>query len=102
MMNETPDGLGDGDVPSTVEEEIAALAALITQARELVATGHSIDLSGLGDKVGAFCADVVANPPDDPESVKAMLEALVKDLTALGHEMAALEQNAGGGNGGVA
>lgn len=102
MMNETLDGLGGGDDSSTVEEEIAALAVLITQARELVATGHTIDLSGLGDKVGAFCADVVANPPDDPESVKAMLEALVKDLTALGHEMAMLEQGGADGHGGVA
>ena len=68
MMNETPDDPEKDNVTSKLEEEIALLARLITQARELVATGHAIDLAGLSEKVGGFCTAIAENPPPDAES----------------------------------
>ena len=92
MMNETPDGSEKDKDTSTLEEEIAILATLITQARELVATGHTIDLAGLSEKVGNFCTDIAENPPADSESVTAMIETLVEDLKALAEEMTELHE----------
>ena len=92
MMNETPDGSEKDKDTSRLEEEIAILATLITQARELVATGHIIDLAGLSEKVGNFCTDIAENPPADAESVTAMIEALVEDLKALAEEMTELHE----------
>ncbi|HIM41663.1 MAG TPA: hypothetical protein EYM35_02205 [Rhodospirillales bacterium] len=92
MMNETPDGSEKDKDTSRLEEEIAILATLITQARELVATGHTIDLAGLSEKVGNFCTDIAENPPADAESVTAMIEALVEDLKALAEEMTELHE----------
>ena len=92
MMNETPDGPEKDEDTSKPEEEIATLATLITQARELVATGHAIDLAGLSEKVGDFCTDIAENPPADAESVTTMIEALVEDLKALAQEMTELHK----------
>ena len=92
MMNETPDGPEKYEDTSKLEEEIATLATLITQARELVATGHAIDLAGLSEKVGDFCTDIAENPPADAESVTTMIEALVEDLKALAQEMTELHK----------
>ena len=92
MMNETPDGSEKDKDTSRLEEEIAILAMFITQARELVATGHTIDLAGLSEKVGNFCTDIAENPPADSESVTAMIEALVEDLKALAEEMTELHE----------
>ena len=92
MMNETPDGSEKDKDTSRLEEEIAILATFITQARELVATGHTIDLAGLSEKVGNFCTDIAENPPADAESVTAMIEALVEDLKALAEEMTELHE----------
>ena len=92
MMNVTPDGSEKDKDTSRLEEEIAILATLITQARELVATGHTIDLAGLSEKVGNFCTDIAENPPADAESVTAMIEALVEDLKALAEEMTELHE----------
>ncbi len=92
MMNETPDGPEKDEDTSKLEEEIATLATLITQARELVATGHAIDLAGLSEKVGDFCTDIAENPPADAESVTTMIEALVKDLNALAQEITELHK----------
>ena len=92
MMNETPDGSEKDKDTSRLEEEIAILATLITQARKLVATGHTIDLAGLSEKVGNFCTDIAENPPADAESVTAMIEALVEDLKALAKEMTELHE----------
>ena len=92
MMNETPDGSEKDKDTSRLEEEIAILATLITQARELVATGHIIDLAGLSEKVGNFCTDIAEYPPTDAESVTAMIEALVEDLKALAEEMTELHE----------
>ena len=98
MMTETP------DTPANFEDEIADLATLISQARELVATGHTIDLAGLSGKIGEFCARIAADPPNDAESVTQMIEALVTDLNALGEAMsqqhAELSGSGNGGNGG--
>ena len=92
MMNETPNDSEKDKDTSRLEEEIAILATLITQARELVATGHIIDLAGLSEKVGNFCTDIAENPPADAESVTAMIEALVEDLKALAEEMTELHE----------
>ena len=92
MMNETPNGSEKDKDTSRQEEEIAILATLITQAREHVATGHTIDLAGLSEKVGNFCTDIAENPPADAESVTAMIEALVEDLKALAEEMTELHE----------
>ena len=92
MMNETPNGSEKDKDTSRLEEEIAILATFITQARELVATGHTIDLAGLSEKVGNFCTDIAENPPADAESVTAMIETLVEDLKALAEEMTELHE----------
>ena len=92
MMNETPDGSEKDKDTSRREEEIAILSTLITQARDLVATGHIMDLAGLSEKVGNFCTDITENPPTDAESVTAMIEALVEDLKALAEEMTELHE----------
>lgn len=92
MMNETPNGSEKDEDTSRLEEEIAILATFITQARELVATGHTIDLAGLSEKVGNFCTDIAENPPVDAESVTAMIEVLVEDLKALAEEMTELHE----------
>ena len=92
MMNETPDGPEKDKDTSKLEEEIAILATLITQARELVATGHTIDLAGLSEKVGDFCADIAENAQADAESVTPMSTALVNDHKALAQEMTELNE----------
>lgn len=94
-MNETPDDPGNGEDNSEFEDEIATLATLISQARELVADGNTIDLTGLSEKVSVFCAHVSANPPSDTEGVMAIIDALVQDLNELGKEIAEQEQAAG-------
>jgi len=66
MMNETPN----------IEDEIATLSTLISQARELIATDHVIDLGNFAVKVEEFCKHVAADPPDDEERVNALIEAL--------------------------
>ncbi len=92
MSNETPDGPEKDKDTFKLDEEIAILATLITQAREVVATGHIIDLAGLSEKVSDFCTDIAENPPADAESVTTMIEALVKDLKALAEEMTELHE----------
>jgi|TARA_B100001971_G_C17932293_1_gene403344 hypothetical protein len=76
-MNETFD----------IESEIATLSTLISQARELVATNHSIDLSEFTAKIEGFCEYVAANPPEDPEAISTNIEALLNDLNALAQEL---------------
>lgn len=80
-------------------DEIAALATLISQARELVKSGHTIDLGGLSEKVNDFCADLAKNPPADVDSVARMIEALVADLNRLAEEIKEQHQRmiSGGG-----
>ncbi len=95
-MSETPN----------IEEEIAKLSALISDARELVATDHVIDLSNFSTMVEEFCKLVAANPPQDTEGVNALIEAMIKDLNTLGEEIAdqhakasaALSKDAGNDN----
>lgn len=97
-MNDTPEPSETGNGALGIADEIAALATLISQARELVADGNSIDLGGLSDKVGIFCADLAANPPagEDATSITAMIEALVKDLNSLAEEIAELQKTVDG------
>lgn len=89
-MIDTPEDTNPADAASDIADEIAGLAALISQARELVADGNSIDLGGLSDKVGVFCAALAANPPtgEDTTSITTMIEALVTDLNSLAEEIA--------------
>ena len=77
MMNEIID----------VETEIAALSSLISQARELVATNHSIDLGEFITKIGEFCDYVAANPPEDADAITAKIETLLTDLNELAQEL---------------
>ncbi len=77
MMTETFD----------IESEIADLSTLISQARELVATNHSIDLSDFTVKVEEFCNLVATNPPEDADAITAKLETLVTDLNALAQDL---------------
>ena len=86
-MNDTPDDPEDEEETSEIEEEIATLAMLISQARELVADGNTIDLSNLSDRVGEFCASVAANPPSDADSIKLMIDAIIQDLNSLAQEI---------------
>ena len=96
MMSETPN----------IEDEIAKLSTLISQARELVATDHVIDLGNFSAKVEEFCQLVATNPPEDAERVNALIEAMVQDLNTLGREIsdqhakasAALSKDAGNDN----
>ena len=94
-MNETPDEPGNWEDNAGFEDEIATLTTLISQARELMADGKPINLTGISEKVSAFCARVTANPPSDTEGVMVMIEALVQDLNELGKEIAELEPDAG-------
>ena len=96
MMSETPN----------IEDEIANLSTLISQARELVATDHVIDLGNFSTKVEEFCQLVAANPPEDAERVNALIKAMVKNLNTLGQEIsdqfakasASLSKDAGNDN----
>lgn len=95
-MNETP----------SLEDEIAALSTLISQARELVATDHVIDLGNFSVKVEEFCKLVAEKPPEDAESVSGLIETMVQDLNTLAQEIseqqakaaAILSGNAGNDN----
>jgi hypothetical protein len=101
IMSKKPDARGNA--PGNADEisdEIAALATLIAQARELVKSDHTIDLAALSGKVGAFCAGLSAHPPADAESVARMIEALVADLNSLAEEISAQHAKlTGGGKG---
>ncbi len=77
-MSETPN----------IEDEIAKLSTLISEARELVTTDHVIDLGNFSTRVEEFCKLVAANPPEDSERINALIEAMVKDLNTLGQEIA--------------
>jgi hypothetical protein len=89
MSDESDDAATDD---ADIEEQIATLAQLISQARDLVKSGHTIDLAGLSGKISDFCTGIAANRPDDAESVARMIEALVGDLNQLAEELA--EQHA--------
>lgn len=91
-MSDKPENSPADADSAELEDQIATLAALISQARELVKSGYSIDLAALSGKIGDFCADITADPPADAESVARMIEALVSDLNLLGQELA--EQHA--------
>lgn len=84
-MSDTPDRGSAGD--EAIAEEIATLAERISQARELVASGHTIDLSGLSQQVNDFCAGLAKSPPADIDSIARMIEALVGDLNTLAQEI---------------
>jgi len=86
-MNETPDTPDEEEDTSGIEQEIASLSILISQARELVADGNTIDLGALSDKIGVFCASVAESPPEDAEGLAALIEALVTNLNSLGQEI---------------
>ncbi len=96
MMSEPPD----------IENEIAKLSTLISEARELVATDHVIDLGDFSTRVEEFCKLIAANPPEDAEGANALIEAMVRDLNTLGQEIAdqhakasaALSKDAGNDN----
>ncbi len=77
MMNEILD----------IESEITALSTLISQARELVTTNHSIDLGDFTAKIEQFCGYVAANPPEDIEAITAKIETLLTDLNGLAQEL---------------
>ncbi|MGH6662940.1 MAG: hypothetical protein ACREB6_15490 [Rhodospirillales bacterium] len=110
-MSKKPDDPAPGDDPpwavdetaneaaDEAADEIAALATLISQARELVNSGHTIDLAGLSEKVNAFCAGLAKNPPADVDSVARMIEALVGDLNRLAQEITEQHQRMVSGGG---
>ncbi len=87
-MNETPDTPDENEDTSGIEIEIATLATLISDARELVADGNTIELGALSDKIGVFCAAIAENPPAEAEGLATLIEALVADLNALGEDIA--------------
>ena len=87
MMNETPEAPGKEGAAVDVEKEIAPLTAEIAEARARIAGGQNVNLTGLSDKVGAFCAAVAVNPPADAEAATAMIEILVKDLDSLATDL---------------
>ncbi len=78
MMSETPN----------IEDEIAKLSTLISEARELITTDYVIDLGNFSTMVEEFCKLVAANPPADAERVNALIETMVQDLRTLGQEIA--------------
>ena len=78
MMSETPN----------IEDEIAKLSTLISEAREQIITDHVIDLGDFSTRVEEFCKLIAANPPEDAVRVNALIEAMVQDLTTLGQEIA--------------
>ena len=86
-MNEFPEAPGNEGAAINVEKDIAPLTAVIAEARARIADGQTVDLVGLSDKVGEFCAAVAVNPPADAESATAMIEALVKDLDSLAADL---------------
>ncbi len=95
-MNETPD----------IEDEIAKLSTLISEAREQIDTDHAVDFGDFSAKVAEFCELIAANPPEDAERVNELIEAMVRDLNTLGQEIsdqhakaaAALSKDAGNDN----
>ena len=87
MMNEIPKAPGNEGTAIDVEKDIASLTAEIAEARARIAGGKTVDLTGLSDKVGEFCAAVAVNPPADAEAATAMIETLVKDLDGLASEL---------------
>lgn len=95
-MSETPN----------IEDEIAKLSTLISEAREQITTDHVIDLGDFATRIEEFCKLVAANPPEDAERVNALIEAMIQDLNTLGQAIAdqhakasaALSKDAGNDN----
>ena len=100
-MNETPEAPGKEGAAVDVEKEIAPLTAEIAETRAQIAGGQTVDLAGLSEKVGEFCAAVAVNPPADAGAATAMIEALVKDLDGLAADLERQhrDQPPGGGGG---
>lgn len=96
MMNETPDDPEEEEKTSEIEEEIAILATLISQARDSVAEGHTVNLANLSGKVSEFCAGVDANPPSDADSAKVMVDTIIQDLNSLAQEIKDQQQSLAG------
>ncbi len=86
-MNEIPEAPGNEGAAIDVEKDIASLTAEIAETRARIAGGKTVDLTGLSDKVGEFCAAVAVNPPADAEAATAMIKALVKDLDGLATDL---------------
>ena len=96
VMNETPDDPEEEEGTSEIEEEIAILTTLISQARDLVAKGQTIDLTNLSGKVSEFCAGVTANPPSDADGAKVMVNTVIQDLNNLAQEINDQQQTLAG------
>lgn len=86
-MNETPEAPENEGAAVDVEKEIALLTAEIAEMRTRIAGGQPVDLAGLSDKVGEFCAAVAVNPPADAEAATTMIQTLVKDLNGLAEDI---------------
>ncbi len=95
MMNETPDD-PEEERTSEIEEEIAILETLISQARDSVTEGHTVNLADLSGKVSEFCAGVAANPPSDADGAKVMVETIIQDLNSLAQEINDRQQTLAG------
>ena len=69
---------------------------MISQARNSVAEGQTINLSDLSGKVSEFCAGVAANPPSDADGAKVMVETIIQDLNSLAQEISDRQQTLAG------
>lgn len=78
----------------------AALAAVIewvTNANEMVRSGHVVPLDGLDERVAAVCERVAALPPDARENCRDAMVTLIDEFDRLATELRAQRDSLGAG-----
>ena len=74
---------GAADAVAGVREELDKAASLVLTARRLLATGTTVDLSALENKVRTICDRVAAMTREDGRPLVPALESLIGDLDRL-------------------
>ncbi len=71
----------------SIAEELHSLNDLVVAAREIVSTGHAIDLAPVQKEVERICDDIKHLPPRQSADLKPALVSLIDDLGKLTEDM---------------
>lgn len=75
----------------TIELVVETMTSTVCVARALVMAGCRIDLEGLDQEIGDLCAEAVALPRAEGQSIRPALEALLREVDQLYQELRAQE-----------
>lgn len=80
------------DIPHHVQNLTASrdgVLAVLRTARALAAAGRAVDLTGLDNMIGLFCAQVLDLPDDEARCFRPSLSGIATELEQLGEVLTA-------------